>query len=778
MKDEKWDKLLTRTSIDPADTTQDDVYLDDENWEKLYKDFLKVFRAMDSNRDAIKDIKGAEDYLNLVYGSGRMFRPFRMKADAAVEITTLLSFLEHPAIKSSFSAYFASQAGIKDLNDFISKIRKGKHNTDSELRDQLKSLSTNIGYYKREFLNPNSDNYIDDANGGDVAKNILRAINFDKIADGFDPAKEFKSPQAQADLTARIDEFKLLYTELLRPLVSNKDLREAFSSNGGGKIVKQINKALDKTNYSDENGPDYVAPSEKDTLTPLQELKKKINNTAEDTILKLKNRALRDKYLIPDISKPIAVAIYGANWNPKDGLAKFLEKSKDIEKKFKGKMPKAAEGFKFLVEVLNYAKDRTPRAFEGALRNGGQGLALDVLIAEYGLRNGKSDELISSAHEVLSKLRWGYMTSVRREILVKNPLNLMGDKGLSWNKTQGMQIVTKAFDATLNWGIRRTSDLVDVGENSIRRLGQYYKLNSKEQDRINKQNAGIDSKIAGQNNIRTQIDAERTDLRNQRQPHLAELTRLKNAGFNKIRRNQATTDIENSDIRIDGLEQRKTPFEQNIDVLNENKQHLQQQKQPLVQANAQLQQEIAMLHMQLNAANTAGDTTAAAHSQAMISQFNTMLNQNNNNIAAIDTQIQNTDNSIARETAQITTLDNQINNERNTIAPIKQNAQDFDSALSALKEINETIGGMTTSIKKIDEGVDKMENKEKKRFLNLMATRNLMNGQGGYVKNRNLASLVFESQKKIQGRFAADRGQINQAYINQYWANQNVTLSA
>ena len=50
MKDEKWLDLINRPEPDPSDVAQTDVFMDADEWEKLYKEFLKTFRTMNDGR--------------------------------------------------------------------------------------------------------------------------------------------------------------------------------------------------------------------------------------------------------------------------------------------------------------------------------------------------------------------------------------------------------------------------------------------------------------------------------------------------------------------------------------------------------------------------------------------------------------------------------------------------------------------------------------------------------------------------------------------------------
>ena len=703
----------------------------------------------------------------MVYGPGNYFYPRKTDDQIADKIKQLCTFFESPTGKN-IGEYLLRQIGVEktaDIADFISKIKKGKYDSDSELKLKLEKLIR-----ETKWLISDDNQY----NAPSAAvKSALQAIDLDAVLDGLDDKNEQIPP-------SKIDDFKAVYPVLLRPLLTKDKVRNAFESAGGGKITSQINKALSKTNYKDESSSDYVAPSEKDTLTWQQQLKKDWGDFKDDTVLKLKNRAKYDKYLMPEISKPIAVEIYEAGWKPTDGLEKMLGLKSKLDGKFKGKKPECAKALAFLMEVLNYAKDKIPKAFAGALKNGKQGLALDIFITEYGLKNGKSDAEISAAHEVLSKLRWGYNTSVKRDKIFKDPIVLFSDKSLSWNKNGGeaMQIVSSAADKTINFIAKQTFNIFNAGINAIRRHGRYYKLNDKEQARIDAINSGIDEKIQDQQTLRGNIEAERNRLRNDRTPHLNELRRLHTAGFDRAARTQADLDIEASNQLLEQLEQQKQNENTSLKQLQTQKDQIDQQIQDLQNQVQQLNWQKQVYQFRKHDAQQRGDMAAEAQANANLQQVTQDINNLNTNITRLNNQLRIINPRINNAMTNIGNLNIQINAETNRIQPTKDTANKYDDALEALKQLNADIQGLNTSMQVIDEDINKLEDKEKKRFLNLMATRNMMNGEGGFVKNKNPFSLILGSQKNIQNDFNTNKATLEQQYIAQYWANQGVSIVA
>ena len=117
-------------------------------------------------------------------------------------------------------------------------------------------------------------------------------------------------------------------------------------------------------------------------------------------------------------------------------------------------------------------------------------------------------------------------------------------------------------------------------------------------------------------------------------------------------------------------------------------------------------------------------------------------------------------------------FETRLNNATNARNADAQLANEYDNYIELLKESKTKRDDVRDAIREYDEVINKLENTEKKRFLSLMATRNMMNGQGGYVKNYDPASLFLASQKKIQERFDNNADALKQDYINRYWDGQ------
>ena len=200
-------------------------------------------------------------------------------------------------------------------------------------------------------------------------------------------------------------------------------------------------------------------------------------------------------YFSPN-AKNIVAAIHKAKVKPTDGIKGVLDKASDIEKGLLYKSPKATDHFKWLTKTMGELSNTMPKAFEGALRNGRQMHAIIEEMIMIAVRDGKVDEA-KTAMEVLSVIKYGYTTSKIMEALGKENLSIFSDGKLSWNKNEGMALVTKALDKSIKtafmgigYGITMVGNAINLSGSKFRgkssRISKDHK-NWEEQSLIQKQ---------------------------------------------------------------------------------------------------------------------------------------------------------------------------------------------------------------------------------------------------------------------------------------------------
>ena len=746
------------------------IELDAEQWQELFKQFRRAFQTMNANRESFSDNAAANTYLDSYYGAGKLFSGTAiapLDSAAVTELRKIDAFfqtLQHSGDnKTALTVnHIIRQSGFANRAELLSIINSGKYDKDEEARNKIRSFiyslrSQTKNFTRRELNGEQNEEYITDP----ALRNSFSAIDLDMIDNGF----EAEEPNASPTEMAAFQRDGIYDIGLLQPLVMNEKLRGVFKDNNGGKITEQIEKAIGKTNYKDKESADYVAESEKDKLTPWQQFQRDLKANADDTVLKLRNLALQDKYMRPATSKPIAVDAYSKGFNPKDGLAKFLEIAAKLSDKYKGTNPAVATSLKFLIEALEYCKDKMPMAFAGALKNGEQGVAIDIAIAKYGIKNGKSDAEINTAHEVLSKLRWGYTTSAKREAIFKENINIFSDKNLSWNKNQGLQFVTNALDRGIKLGMRATFELANIGVNAYRRRNRFYTpgdprggdMTQAQRERDDNARSSVDANRANAIARRGTINLPVGFDKNQYETDMANLEQRRTVCINRKQRkltDQGYIDLKNQE---QDLTEKREGYKKEKDIFEYLNLQVQAAATPDERREAGLQ--LAGYKAQLVQKYT-NQTPPIAVTVASVEQYV------NDQVLILNGEINTVQNDpLMLQTANyVGNLDIRIDR-LNTDISSKQEALDNNEKLDAVNE----------QIREYDDILQTWNDKHKDRFESLMAFRNLVNGRGGFVKD-NKMELFFAAQKRVQAKFDRNRPAVVQQYLQQYYNGANVGI--
>ena len=186
----------------------------------------------------------------------------------------------------------------------------------------------------------------------------------------------------------------------------------------------------------------------------------------------------------------ISVKIEEKNKNKKDNLKKIKKKVnklniskklKDTKKKLKGAREfKAVKHLEWFEKTLNSLKadPKISHLWNGALKNGThlQAFAQEIIIRC--VQEGKKDEA-KTALELISVLHYDYTTSKIMDTLKKEDLTLFSDSKLSWNKNEGMQLVTKALDKGIRaaflgvgYAITIAGNMYNLSGSKIKRYGK------------------------------------------------------------------------------------------------------------------------------------------------------------------------------------------------------------------------------------------------------------------------------------------------------------------
>lgn len=405
--------------------------LSNDEWEKLFRAFQDAFRAMDADKKSFKDNKDANDFLNEYFGDLHLFSNGVASNDAEQEIQgNFKTFLEsnRQVLEVAFKQWGLTD-GDFSYSDLMSGIQDKKYNTSPKFQKKIKDIAQYVAYYMRQpdFVNslPNAQTNLPD---------------FEKVEKGFDDDQI--DPQ-------KLDYFKRNHRDLLDTLNKKSKIYSVFKTYDKGKISKLLDEATTKVDYGNKESDDYVPPKRDDELTPWQQLSKNIGDTWSDYMDKyIKFRG--DRLYMSNSAKAIVKALDDkkVKMKPTDGLGKLVENTDTIKTNLLYKSPTATKHFEWMAKTLKELQSTMPKAFAGALQNGRQMRALVSELIMTAVRDGKMDEA-KTAMEVLSVIKYGYTTSKIMDALGKESLSIFSDKGLSWNKNEGVQFVTNAMDKSI-----------------------------------------------------------------------------------------------------------------------------------------------------------------------------------------------------------------------------------------------------------------------------------------------------------------------------------------
>ena len=405
--------------------------LSNDEWEKLFRAFQDAFRAMDADKKSFKDNKDANDFLNEYFGDLHLFSNGVASNDAEQEIQgNFKTFLEsnRQVLEVAFKQWGLTD-GDFSYSDLMSGIQDKKYNTSPKFQKKIKDVAQYVAYYMRQpdFVNslPNAQTNLPD---------------FEKVEKGFD--------DDQID-PLKLDYFKRNHRDLLDTLNKKAKIYSVFKTYDRGKISKLLDEATQKVDYGNKESDDYVPPKRDDELTPWQQLSKNIGDTWSDYMDKyIKFRG--DRLYMSNSAKAIVKALDDkkVKMKPTDGLGKLVENTDTIKANLLYKSPTATKHFEWMAKTLKELQSTMPKAFAGALQNGRQMRALVSELIMTAVRDGKMDEA-KTAMEVLSVIKYGYTTSKIMDALGKESLSIFSDKGLSWNKNEGVQFVTNAMDKSI-----------------------------------------------------------------------------------------------------------------------------------------------------------------------------------------------------------------------------------------------------------------------------------------------------------------------------------------
>lgn len=445
--------------------------LSDAKLKNLYNLFQSVFENMAQNQKDFADKKAVNDFFNEWYGDSddKLFRasePIRGLKERVKDFTD--NFLK-PHKAELMGIFAPGNAGLPDdfdYDSFVNDVEAGKYLTDYKFRTQQFDRIVN---YVQSVANGNS--------WRDWPETLL-PYNFSDTHTGLVAlplnTAEWFTTTYNPGIKAHI---KTIFNKLLTSSAVRKDFQKYDYK---GTISGQIQKAITETDYANESdnpdNKDFVPPVYNDQKNFLQRVDDKLDKFKENQVDPWTNVLRGTRRYFSPFARNVVEAVASAKIKgkdgkthkikPTDGLKGILDNADAIAKKLVEKSPKAKGHFDWFSGKLKIYADKMPKAFEGAFRNPKQMRAIVSQFIVDAVKEGKSDE-VKSALEVLSTMKYGIMHSRTIDALKQEDMTVFSDKDLSWNKYEGVKVVTTAMDKTAKFAILGVGRAVAAARNQF-----------------------------------------------------------------------------------------------------------------------------------------------------------------------------------------------------------------------------------------------------------------------------------------------------------------------
>lgn len=239
------------------------------------------------------------------------------------------------------------------------------------------------------------------------------------------------------------------------------------------------------------------------------------------------------------------------------------------------KSPRAVDHFEWMTKTLGELKDTMPKAFAGALKNGGQMRALVSELIINAVRENKIDEA-KTMMEVLSVVKYGYTTSKIMDTLRadKELFTIFSDKDLSWNKNEGVQFVTNAMDKSIRFAFLTVGYAVTGIGNAIRLNGS--KFNGKTGRMKKSHDAWVEKNEAARADAVAHRNTENAIDKTKKASFESTLSALAAAGINADNIDDKKTDLETAKKAAEDAKEKYDRTEKRYndaaDIINQDQQ--------------------------------------------------------------------------------------------------------------------------------------------------------------------------------------------------------------
>lgn len=488
----KW----TRTRDKVTDEQAENGPFAEEDWEnlfiKLQNVFARMYVTMSKDKFDDKHAGAATAFINDFYdpdpNAGKIFSLPPIDEKTENKIKEFSEILQDENAHLLMAEAFGNDNKAKEkFNDFKKNILNGKYKKDSKTRDDLIKV---LEYVAREvrFL------------GDDIADQKLKTLvqksqnlDINSIVEGLsntptiDPnkLKQFKTGRF---ISAARPEGLPYYQAILSrihdsSLVADEFKRHEYDDDEISSSLEKAKSVTDYTGKTQDAEDDLVVATSNDKKNIIDKFKDKVNDFYDDKLKRYVNLRPEHIYIKPeaqiimtaidklkgDDDKPIKIT-------PKDGIGAIIKNADAIKKAVEEKSGGASKHFDWFVKTLKEIEPDTKKAFANALRNGSQmhRVVETLLIKAVESTPPKLDEA-KTAMEILTVMEYGTFTSRTMDAINQTAFTLLSDPNLSWNKNEGVKMVTGALDRMIKLGIQIGGYGVTAVVNKVwRRVGKKF----------------------------------------------------------------------------------------------------------------------------------------------------------------------------------------------------------------------------------------------------------------------------------------------------------------
>lgn len=571
---------------------RDTAELDPDELVKLYKRFAMAISGMKAASKFYDNVNDSEAlaFVKKWFDERQLFSIPKATDKCKNSINKILYLLENSSEAANLKQKIVDLAkkdngdklfnNIAALDKLLKKCRDGKYDSDTDVQDKIKKVAQALQEYHATHY------YIDNSNSS--IDRIVQEIN--KVSDDLENVVH-EDAFSEIEVTHQnLEDFREIYgNEILETLYRDKNVRKKFGEKDP-KFVEIIEKAEGKIAWHDKSKDDYVKPKVEDVLTPLQQLEKWGKDKYSDTLKKYEELRGGHVFFSPH-AKEICKAIDKEKVKPTDGLKGLLDKADAIKKRFNSKT--LDQHFDWFVQTMNDVKNDIPKAIDGAWKDARQ---MKCVITQIILRatdpaNDDPDAMAKAktAMEIMTVMKYGMLTSNVMDAFRKQEFSMFSDGKLSWNKNEGIQFVTKAFDRGLKTAFTGIGYGITFVHNKIHLAGGKFKNKNndrnKAKDPLSARFAEEQARIArtgksDKNLLNQEIQTAQHEINSNQQI----LDGLKSKGFDSDAHIQGQKDrlklhddkLAEFDQKIKNQEQIKKDNEANYNAYNDNLQAIEE----------------------------------------------------------------------------------------------------------------------------------------------------------------------------------------------------------